>query len=87
MTSEMVLMVPGDIIAARCDYNLYDRFEKLLKDFGANIISSEFTDSVNVEFSVPETETEKFIATINDKLSSRVRCELKAKKYTKEKIF
>lgn len=85
--SEMVLMVPGDIISARCDYNLYDRFEKILKDFDADIISSEFTDRVNLEFSVPESVTVKFIDTVNDKLSSRVRCELVSKKYTKEKIL
>ena len=86
-SSEMVLMVPGDIISARCDYNLYDRFEKILKDFDADIISSEFTDRVNLEFSVPESVTVKFIDTVNDKLSSRVRCELVSKKYTKEKIL
>lgn len=85
--AEMVMMVPGDVISARCDYNLYDRFDRILKDFNAEIINSEFTDTVNIEFSIPETETDRFLDTINDKLSSRVRCELIYKKYAKEKIF
>lgn len=87
IASEMVTMVPGDVISARCDYNLYDRFERILKDFDAEIVASEFTDSVNIEFSIPETETERFLETVNDKLSSRVRCELVRKKYAKEKII
>lgn len=87
LASEMVMMVPGDVISARCDYNLYDRFERILKDFDAEIVASEFTDSVNIEFSIPETETERFLETVNDKLSSRVRCELVRKKYAKEKII
>lgn len=87
LASEMVMMVPGDVISARCDYNLYDRFERILKDFDAEIVASEFTDSVNIEFAIPETETERFLETVNDKLSSRVRCELVRKKYAKEKII
>lgn len=85
--AEKVLMVPGDIIYAKCDYSLYDRFESILKDFDADVISNEFIDYVNIEFSVPDFKTTEFLDKVNDKLSSRVKCEIKGKKYTKEKIF
>lgn len=85
--AEKVMMVPGDIIEAKCDYNLYDRFDSILKEFDADIIDTRFEDAVYVEFSVRESVTENFILAVNDRLSSRVRCEIKGKKYTKEKIL
>lgn len=85
--AEKVLMVPGDVISAKCDYSLYDRFENILSEFGADIIKSDFLDSVYVTFSVPETQSEELIETVNERLSSRVKCEIIEKKYTKEKIF
>ncbi len=86
-SAEMVLMVPGDIIEADCDYGLYDRFESILKEYNAEIISSEFTDNVKVLFSIPESTTENFLEDIKDRLSMRVNPVLCDKKYTKEKIF
>lgn len=85
--AEKVMMVPGDIIEAKCDYSLYDRFDSILKEFDADIIDTRFEDAVYVEFSVRESVTENFILAVNDRLSSRVRCEIKGKKYTKEKIL
>ena len=84
--AEKVLMVPGDIIVAKCDYSLYDRFEKILGEFGADVISTEFADSVKITFSVDEQKTEEFIAETTDRLNSRVLLELKDKKYTKKAI-
>ncbi len=84
--ANQVLMVPGDIILAKCDYNLYDRFEKILSEFGADILSTEFSDSVKITLSVDEEITDKFIAEVTDRLSSRVLLELKDKIYTKKAI-
>ncbi len=85
--AEKVLMVPGDVILAKCDYNLYDRFENILKDFGADVISCDFTDRVSVRFSVPTARSEDFTKTVNDNLSSRVLLVFDGKTYTKEKFF
>ena len=85
--AEKVLMVPGNIITAKCDYNLYDRLENILKEFDAEIINSCFLDTINIEFSVTDSNTKEFINAVNDKLSSRVQCEIKGKRYTKQKIF
>ena len=85
--AEKVLMVPGNIITAKCDYNLYDRLENILKEFDAEIINSCFLDTINIEFSVTDSNTEEFINAVNDKLSSRAQCEIKGKRYTKQKIF
>lgn len=85
--AERVLMVPGDIIFASCDYSLYDRFDSILKAFNADVISTEFLDCVNVEFSVPVSETGEFINNVNESLSSRVKCEIKGQRYTKEKLL
>lgn len=85
--AEKVMMVPGDIVEAKCDYSLYDRFDSILKEFDADIIDTRFEDAVYVNFSVRESVTDSFILAVNDRLSSRVRCEIKGKKYTKEKIL
>ncbi len=86
-SAERVLMVPGDIIEARCDYSLYDRFESILNDFDADVLKKEFFDSISVEFSVARDKTVDFISTVNENLSSRVKCDIKGKKYTKQKLF
>ena len=85
--AEKFLMVPGNIILAKCEYSLFDRFERVMTDFDADVISSEFLDYVNIEFSISEFKTDEFIATVNEKLSSRVYCDIIGKKYTKEKIL
>ncbi len=85
--AEKVLMVPGDIINAKCDYSLYDRFENILTEFNADIISIDFSESVNLCFSVSCTVTDSFVKAVNDRLSSRVGLDFDGKRYTKEKIL
>ncbi len=85
-SAQQVLMVPGDIIEAHCDYSLYDKFESILKDFDAEVVETDFADRVNIRFSVTKSVTEKFIETVRERLSSRVLCEIIGEKYSKEKI-
>lgn len=85
--AEQVLMVPGDIIEAKCDYTLYDKFESILKEFDADIFETSFTDRVTVSFSVTKSVTDSFLEAVRERLSSRVLCEIKGEKYTKEKIL
>ena len=85
--AEQVLMVPGDIIEARCDYALYDKFESILKEFDADIFDTDFSDRVMVTFSVRKSVSESFLEAVRERLSSRVLCEIKGEKYAKEKIL
>lgn len=64
-TSKIALDVAHIITMANCqiysvivDYSFYDRLNVLLSDFGANVIKSDFSASVSVEFSIKEDASE-----------------------------
>ncbi len=84
--AQQVLMVPGDIIEADCDYAYFDKFESILKEFDAEVISTDFSDKVKVAFSVTKDVSDEFILSVRERLSSRVNCEITGERYTKEKI-
>ncbi len=64
-TSKIALDAAHIITMANCqiylvivDYSFYDRLNVLLSDFGANVIKSDFSTSVSVEFSIKEDTSE-----------------------------
>lgn len=48
----IITMAPCKIMTVSVNYSFYDRMNILLADSGANIIESDFSDVVNIKFSI-----------------------------------
>jgi uncharacterized YigZ family protein len=60
-TSKIALEAGGIITMAECaimevcvDYSFYERANNLLSDIGANVLDTEFSDSIKITFSIKE---------------------------------
>ena len=51
----IITMAQCSILETTVDYSFYERLGNLLSDFGANIIDTEFADSVKITFSIKES--------------------------------
>ncbi len=56
--AHIITMANCQIYSVIVDYSFYDRLNVLLSDFGANVIKSDFSTSVSVEFSIKEDASE-----------------------------
>lgn len=56
--AHIITMANCQIYSVIVDYSFYDRLNVLLSDFGANVIKSDFSTSVSVEFSIKEDISE-----------------------------
>ncbi len=56
--AHIITMANCQIYSVIVDYSFYDRLNVLLYDFGANVIKSDFSASVSVEFSIKEDASE-----------------------------
>lgn len=56
--AHIITMANCQIYSVIVDYSFYDRLNVLLSDFGANVIKSDFSASVGVEFSIKEDASE-----------------------------
>lgn len=56
--AHIITMANCQIYSVIVDYSFYDRLNVLLSDFGANVIISDFSESVSVEFSIKEDASE-----------------------------
>ena len=56
--AHIITMANCQIFSVIVDYSFYDRLNVLLSDFGANVIKSDFSASVSVEFSIKEDASE-----------------------------
>ena len=56
--THIITMANCQIYSVIVDYSFYDRLNVLLSDFGANVIKSDFSASVSVEFSIKEDASE-----------------------------
>ncbi len=63
---EIITMAPCDIYSVSVDYALYERFNLLLAQFGADIKSTEFTDKITIFFAMRENESEKFAVSFGE---------------------
>ena len=48
----IITMAPCKIMTVSVNYSFYDRMNNLLADSGANVIESNFSDVVNIKFSI-----------------------------------
>lgn len=53
-SGNIIIMAPCKILSVSVDYNFYERLNILLNDFGANIEKTDFSDRVEVVFSLKE---------------------------------
>lgn len=56
--AHIITMANCQIYSVIVDYSFYDRLNVLLSEFGANVIKSDFSTSVSVEFSIKEDISE-----------------------------
>lgn len=56
--AHIITMANCQIYSVIVDYSFYDRLNVLLSEFGANVIKSDFSTSVCVEFSIKEDTSE-----------------------------
>ena len=51
-SGNIITMAPCKILSVSVDYNFYERLNNLLKDFSANVEKTDFSDKVEVLFSM-----------------------------------
>lgn len=55
---QIITMAPCDIFNVSVDYGIYERFNLLLEQFGAEVKNTDFTDKITVTFAVCDNKTE-----------------------------
>lgn len=63
-SGNIITMAPCKILSVSVDYNFYERLNNLLNDFGANVEKTDFSDKVEIVFSL----NEKSVKQLNEKL-------------------
>lgn len=53
-SGNIITMAPCKILSVSVDYNFYERLNNLLNDLGANVEKTDFSDKVEVVFSMKE---------------------------------
>ncbi|MBR6902919.1 MAG: YigZ family protein [Clostridia bacterium] len=84
--SEKVRIVPADKFSVSVGYGDYDKLSFLLKAEGADILSCDFSDSVNVVFAVRSDKAESLMNSISSAFSSSCMPKLEEKTEMYEKI-
>ena len=64
-SGNIITMAPCKILSVCIDYSFYERLNILLNEFGANTENTEYTDKINVKFSI-KADKEAFF---NEKLT------------------
>ena len=81
-----VRVVEADLYSVLAGYGDYDKLTFILREFDAEIISSDFSDSVTVKFSLNAKKSDACIARISDAFSSSVLPKFEGKTQICEKI-
>ncbi len=68
-------MAECSVLEADVDYSFYERLTSLLSDFSANVINTEYADSVKVKFSVKSDKRSE----LEEKLTDLSKGKVKAK--------
>lgn len=84
--AEKFRIAEGDEFSATVGYGDYDRLVFLLKEEGAEITESDFSDSVNIKFSVRSDKSAKCLERINEAFSMAFSPEFVKKVQVFEKI-
>ena len=76
-------MAPCKIIDVSVDYSFYERMNIMLNDFGANIENSEFTDKVNIRFSLKESLVDNLGKTLTEQSNGKYVFDIVGEKFAK----
>ena len=79
-------IIAGDVFSISVDYADYDKLNFLLKEFGADIRNSDFSDRVSLLFAVSDNKKDDCLLKIEDVFSSSVKPEFREKTEICEKI-
>ena len=63
---KIITMAPCNIYSVSVDYSIYERFNLLLAQFGAEIKNTDFTDKISVTFAVRENKSEEFAVSFRE---------------------
>jgi uncharacterized YigZ family protein len=66
-SGNIITMAPCKIMSVSVDYGFYDRLNIILNDFNANVENSEFSDVVNVTFSIKA----EYVNVLSEKLTEQ----------------
>ena len=73
---KIITMAQCSVMKAEVDYSFYERFNKLLEEFGANIINTEFADKVRLTFSLKENLSEYLNERLTDLSNGKYSAEI-----------
>ncbi len=79
----IITMAPCKIIDVSVDYSFYERMNIILNDFGANIENSEFTDKVNIKFSLKESLVDNLGKTLTEQSNGKYVLDIVGEKFAK----
>lgn len=73
---KIITMAQCSVMKAEVDYSFYERFNKLLEEFSANIINTEFADNVRLTFSLKENLSEYLNERLTDLSNGKYSAEI-----------
>lgn len=68
---QIITMAPCDIFNVSVDYGIYERFNLLLEQFGAEVKNTDFTDKITVTFAVCDNKTESLSVAFRELCNGR----------------
>lgn len=68
---QIITMAPCDIFNVSVDYGIYERFNLLLEQFGAEVKNTDFTDKITLTFAVCDNKTESLSVAFRELCNGR----------------
>ena len=79
----IITMAQCSVAEVKVDYSFYERLNNLLTEFSANVINSDFADTVTITFSVKENLFEYFNERLTDISNGKYKSEYKSSIFDK----
>lgn len=84
--AEKFLMVPGIRYSACCEYSHYEQLLSLINLYDGTVSDTIYENNITVVFSVPISNQDRFINSLNEIFSSQILAEIVGEEYAKQKI-
>lgn len=84
--SEKIIIAAGDSFFVSVSYGDYDKLNFVLKESGAEIISTDFADSVSIKFAIRSDKTDLCLKRVSDVFSGSVLPKFEGKTEIFEKL-
>lgn len=79
----IITMAPCKVLSISVDYSFYDRINIMLSDIGANIEKSDFSNKVNIEFSLKESLVDAFQTKLTEQSNGKYAVSIIGEKFAK----